>query len=211
MMKSFIIILSLLPVFTFANDISYDALNIDEFWNELYVDKYHTLYCAASGSAGQKVDITAIYPYQLIAQAKGCTGSATCAVAMYKTASKDLHNLWPTLRRYNQSRGNLPFKDIDGETPFFNNDGCDFEQDNAGVEPRNWAKGEIARTMLYMFWKYKLPHNGQLSLMVKWANKYKASAEERWRNQQITELQNNNNPFIEDAEMASIYGSLMLN
>lgn len=235
-MKLSVFLLVLMTATALANDTRHAAkdqqLIDDVFWSQLYTGKYHTLYCAVNKQrdkqSGNQVSVTQVYPAQWLAVKNGCGAQSkkgsNCAQDMYKRANTDLHNLWPALPRYKNSRGMLPFIEIPGEVMYFPRDKCDFEQvstntnqdknqnisqgNNQGVEPRDYAKGEIARAILYMLWKYQLPDHGMLPLMVKWANNYPVSTEEKWRNDKIKRLQGNTNPFIDNEDMPSLYLSI---
>lgn len=188
-MKKIILLLAALPSLTFANDNRYNSVRDNVFWPKLYNKNHHTLYCAVSRTAGEKVTVEHVYPASWIAEANGCEDRNSCDVEAYKQASSDLYNLWPALGRYNKSRGNKPFIEIEGENWRWPEDQCDYETSRAGVEPREWARGEIARSMLYMFKTYNLPDHGLTELMNKWDKQYPVSREEKWRNELIPDLQ----------------------
>ncbi|WDE13572.1 endonuclease [Thalassomonas haliotis] len=197
-MKCLPVILAIISVSSLANDSEYERVQDEIFWPKLYNQKYHTLSCAISKEAGQKVAVEHVYPAHWIAQANGCENRENCNTEAYKQASSDLHNLWPALSRYNNSRGKLPFIEIPGEVMRFPEDKCDFERRADGVEPRDYSNGEIARSFLYMIWKYNLPDHGLKPLVIKWTNKFPNSIEEQWRNIVIKIIQGNSNPFIND-------------
>ncbi len=197
------------PVLVIANtpdDNKDQEITNELFWPQLYNRNYHTLYCAVNKPPQAKVTITRLYPASWLEQAYGCNNKGYCNQAQYQYAKADLHNLWPALTRYHQARGQLPFMEIPGENMHFVEEQCDFEKGftgegpstasgitskrNAGIEPRDYAKGEIARSILYMLWKYRLPDHGMLPLMVKWANQYPVSHEEQWRNGAMIKLKN---------------------
>ncbi|WP_281556544.1 endonuclease [Thalassomonas sp. RHCl1] len=195
-MKFLPVILAVTSISNLANDSEYERVRDEIFWPQLYNQSYHTLYCAVSKEAGQKVTVEHIYPAHWIAQANGCESRKNCDTEAYKQVSSDLHNLWPALARYNSSRGKLPFIEIPGEVMRFPEDKCDFESSKNGVEPRDYAKGKIARSILYMIWKYQLPDHELELLMLKWANNYPSNDKEQWRNNKIEVIQGNKNPFV---------------
>lgn len=166
------------------------------FWQEFYNDKYHTLYCAIHKKPNAKSTVTHIYPTAWMANALNCADEAMCDFARFKDASADLHNLWPVEQKMLEMRRHYVFtekSDREGKKG-----DCNFVTYPRGVEPREWAKGEIARSMLYIIWKYRLPDYGQIPLMVKWAKAYPPNAEEKWRNEKVLKIQGNDNPFISD-------------
>ena len=179
-----------------ANMADYVHVRETLFWTKLYTERYHTLYCAAYKPKGTRTQVTHIYPMQWMARAMACSASTHCDYARFKEASSDLHNLWPVERRMHQKRGNLPFSLPRSPKDRGKLAQCNMLSYPDSVHPREWAKGEIARSMLYIIWKYQLPDYGQLPLMLKWATTYPPNDEELWRNQQIKKWQGNDNIFI---------------
>lgn len=172
------------------------------FWQKLYNDKYHTLYCAVHKEAGEKSTITHAFPVAWMANAMNCPEEAICDFARYRDATADLHNLWPVEEKMIEMRKHYAFTEsIDGAEG--KKSDCNFITYPKGVEPREWAKGEIARSVLYMLWKYRFPDYEQIPLMVKWANTYPPNAEEKWRNEKIKQIQRNENPFISNPRLVN--------
>lgn len=172
------------------------------FWDKLYTEKYHTLYCAKHHPAGAKVDIALVYSIDWIANAMNCPDTSDCPFARYKDAVADMHNWWPMEAKIDEVRKHYVF--AEGQTEQTKQGICHFKIHPLGVEPREWAKGEIARSVLHMLWKYRLPHYGQIPLMVEWAKKFPPNAEEKWRNEKIKELQGVENRFISDPTFIDI-------
>jgi deoxyribonuclease-1 len=192
----YLYLLTILSCCSFANDSTYNKIRDKVFWPVLYNKDYKTLYCAVTKHGGDKVTLEHVYPASWIASANGCQNRKTCDVDSYLKASSDLHNLWPALGRYKSSRGNLPFTELEGETQRFPEDQCDFERNKAGVEPRDWAKGEIARSFLYMVKTYNLPDHELTALMEKWSTIDPVSKVEKLRNELIHVIQGTGNEFI---------------
>ncbi len=88
-----------------------------------------------------------------------------------------------------------------GETNRRFTDIClDYERNSgfgAIVEPQDSAKGELARSLLYMSVSYDLPIRGSFDVLVDWHRNHPPSDEERWRNNLIEDLQGSRNPFID--------------
>ena len=178
-----------------------------QFWQELYTEPYHTLYCAIHKKPTEKSTVTHVYPLDWMAVAMNCPSVEACDFARFKDASSDLHNLWPIEKKMLSKRKHYVFLESNDSTSKGKKSDCNFITYDKGVEPREWAKGEIARSMLYIIWKYRLPDFEQIPLMVKWATTYPPNAEEKWRNQKIIQLQRNENPFISSPEkVAEIFG-----
>ena len=183
----------------YADDSEYEKIRDTIFWLKIYNSDYETLYCGVEMSSGSRVTVEHVYPASWIAKALGCKDRNSCSVQKYKEASSDLHNLWPAEKRYNSSRRDLRFGEIEGETPRFENSGCDFERTtgkNAVVEPRDEVKGVIARSFLYMVHWYDLPTNDLLPLMVQWHLEYPPTEKELKRHSLIEKIQSRTNPFI---------------
>lgn len=64
------------------------------------------------------------------------------------------------------------------------------------VEPRDAAKGDLARSILCMAITYGLPLRGMGPMLLRWHLNDPPDAHERWRNRRIYELQGTENPFI---------------
>lgn len=192
--KSLVLISIILPMISYANLSQYEHIKSSVFWQQLYNEDYHTLYCAVQKEAGQIESIAHAYPVAWMANAMRCSSEQECDFARYRDASADLHNLWPMVTQAEDIRRHYIF--LEGERSTGKAQDCNFTVYPKGIEPRDWAKGEIARSLLYIIWKYNLPDYEQLALLVKWHRKYPVNAEEKWRNNKIKEIQGNDNPFI---------------
>lgn len=184
-----------------AADSDKDELKYINFWQKLYDKDYETFYCGIEKKAGRKVAVGQVYPSSWIADAVGCKNTKECKSDKYRQASSDLHNLWPVLKKFNASRGDLKFGEIEGNKPRFKTPKCDFERSsgkNAVVEPRDEIKGQIARSYLYMIHWYDLPTHDLLPLMIKWNKKYPPTDAERKRQLWIEEYQDKVNEFIKE-------------
>jgi deoxyribonuclease-1 len=166
-----LIALMLTSAYSHANDSAYKKVRDTVFWLDIYNKDYETLYCGEPRSKWELVTVEHIYPASWIAKAVGCKSRKKCDVEKYLQASSDLHNLFPALKKFNSSRGNLPFGEIDGDTKRFENLNFDFERTtgkDAVVEPRDGVKGMIARSFLYMVHWYDLPSHNLLT----WSTKF---------------------------------------
>ncbi len=112
----------------------------------------------------------------------------------------DLYHLFPTDANANNSRGNYPFGIA--TTPY-QNDATNFPShlgSNNLYEPRDVHKGNVARAMMYFVIRYSDYANHfapQESNLRTWHNQYTPSAIEKKRNDDISLLQKNRNPFID--------------
>ncbi len=138
----------------------------------------------------------------------------------------DVHNLKPADASVNVSRSNKDFDN--GGTQHPEATDCYFTNDT--WEPRDGAKGDIARIILYMATRYEgengeldlevvdevntapTPTHGRLSTLLEWNMQDPPDAFERNRNNVIYSFQQNRNPFIDNPEFANlIWGSATAN
>lgn len=202
MIKLFAFLMLLLNQHAFANLANFVHVRETVFWDKLYNDKYHTLYCAIHKQSGEKSKITHAYPIAWMANAMNCPEETFCDFARYRDATSDLHNMWPIDEKMIDKRKHYAFMEKTADAEGKKTD-CNFITYPKGVEPREWSKGEIARSVLYVVWKYRFPDYDQIPLMVKWANTYPPNAEEKWRNEKIKQIQRNENPFISNPKLVN--------
>jgi len=199
---------------------NYDAARA-RFWS-VYRTGGTELYCRFkfdSGMAKQPtkqpkaLTVEHAYPADRIAEAfnfkdRNCGQSASAFTdAQCAAAVADLHNLWPANQSTNASRRDLRFTDLPGEA---NRNplkvGCpDFERtyNKQGVEdfvdPAPDARGDIARSLIYMSEVYNLPLDGAISdreLLLAWHEQDPPDDEERSREVVIRRLQGTWNPLV---------------
>lgn len=129
-------------------------------------------------------------------------GRNNCKVSHDKNAhfnimEGDMHNLQPAVGEVNADRSNFSFAEMKPE--FSQYGACEFKTDfkRRQVMPREEVKGVIARTYLYMNDRYQVPlSKRETDLIHKWNIAYPATEWECQRNEMITEIQGNDNPFI---------------
>lgn len=109
----------------------------------------------------------------------------------------DLHHLYPTNSTANSQRGNLPFGVVTGSTTW----SVGGSKKGGGVfEPRDVHKGAVARAMMYFVLRYQNYSNfltSQESILRKWHKDYQPTTIDKKRNQAISLLQKNRNPFVD--------------
>ncbi len=112
----------------------------------------------------------------------------------------DIHHLFPTKNSANSVRGNLRFGIVN--EPTWEVGGS--KKNSVRFEPRDNQKGISARAMLYFIIRYQ--NNSDLNLswftlqediLKEWSNNFPPEEQEIWRNQEIYNLQNNRNPFVD--------------
>jgi len=177
------------------------------FWSKLYIDnKGESLYCGLNRPFPQaeKESIEHVYAADWMAKHYGCS-DRNCDHPDYKRAEGDLHNLWPEIQRINSSRGKSLYNEIEPDHKRFPHLCDDYERSSksgdipAYVEPRELVKGNIARSIFYMYIEYGLPVPGDMKAMLKRWNRLDPPGEhEHWRNDFIFELQGTRNTFIDN-------------
>lgn len=124
------------------------------------------------------------------------------------TAKSDIHHLFPSDSRVNSARGNLPFGmvtgpdiDIYGSGDYISKRG----ESPAGrtvFEPPDVSKGDIARALFYLAVRYKLTiSDTEEAFLRDWHFQDVVSDEEMTRNDEISALQRNRNPFVDCPEL----------
>lgn len=176
------------------------------FWKELY-PKGHTLYCRAKISEAKHKDINVehVYPMAWVKNSLKCGTRKECRAnsRLFNEIEADLHNLYPSLAELNYERQAYRFGTVQGEERRFGPK-CDFEVSKRYrvAEPRSGIRGEIARAMFYMEYRYEslFLFKKQADILLKWHLKDLPSKEEYWRNDKIENIQGNRNPFIDNPE-----------
>jgi len=129
-------------------------------------------------------------------------------------AGTDAHHIRPSDVQINGTRGNLDFDN--GGNPVNNCPGCLVDGDS--FEPRDEAKGDVARMIFYMAVRYEggsgepdlevvdevntypNPEHGKLSTLLSWHILDPVDDFEKNRNEVVYTYQQNRNPFIDHPE-----------
>lgn len=176
------------------------------FWSQLYGQGGSTLYCgkAFTEESGQ-LKASPIYSSKQLKSSLRCITDRQCGIMnpRYVFMASDLHNLYPALTRVELVRRNAQFGELDDSVPSkFDDIGCDMKTSFQLVEPRDEAKGNIARAIFYMHQEYDLPLIGDLPMLQQWNRMDPPDAEEHARNEKIGALQGTRNRFIDDPALA---------
>ncbi|MDE5929628.1 MAG: endonuclease, partial [Muribaculaceae bacterium] len=143
------------------------------------------------------------------------------------SAYVDLNHLYPSEARANQAKSNYPLGTVDRTSSIkFDNGittvGYPVQGQGGGAgfvfEPDDEYKGDFARTYFYMVtcyqnltWSYTFMvnqntyptlNNWSANLLMKWHREDPVSEKETMRNEQVYQIQNNRNPFIDHPELA---------
>ena len=188
----------------------YDQIASSSFWGKLYPAGGWSLYCgykfAVSGKAagGQVINIEHIYPTSRMAEHAGCQNRMQCRESknpVFMRMEADLHNMYPAWQTVITHRYEFRYGLVSGEDWRF--DDCDFEWKSGIVEPRQIARGNIARAMLYMHSRYDIPvEKNALALFKVWNRIDAPSKQEKVRNDIIERLQGQRNPYIDRPSIA---------
>lgn len=175
------------------------------FWQNLYGNGGTTLYCAQP-FARESGTLTAspIYSSKQLKSSMRCVTDRQCTIMnpRYPYIVADLHNYYPALARVELVRRNAQFADLGDDIPSkFADIGCDLKTSFQLVEPRDEAKGNIARAIFYMHVEYGLPIVGLVPMYKAWHRMDPPDAEEKARNDKIETLQGTRNRFIDDPSL----------
>lgn len=115
-------------------------------------------------------------------------------------AQSDLHHLFPSDQEANNRRANLPFGEVVHELWRKGSSRLGTDRDgNMVFEPPEQHKGEVARALFYVAAVYGLPlPPTEEEVLRRWHRLDPVSEQERARNDVISTLQENRNPFIDD-------------
>ena len=188
---------------------SYDEVASHLFWNVLYAGGGESLYCGLRFNSpgitvgGEVLSIEHIYPVNRMLKFLKCNSRMQCHDSgnrKFAQMEADLHNLYPVLNNLNNAFYDSNYGEIEGED--WRLDGCDFERKHGLVEPREVARGNIARAMFYMHQVYGLPIDDDTLLILKsWNKSDPPSAPENERNDRIEKIQGHRNPYIDNPSL----------
>lgn len=184
----------------------YDYVVKHLFWGDLYSDGGWSFYCGyrfgSNGrtSDGKIMEVEHIYPVGAMLRYLNCDSRLQCYESgnrAFRKMEADMHNLYPAwedliVYRYEKNYGEVP-----GENWRFKD--CDFEWNSTVVEPRDIARGNVARAYFYMHHRYGLPISAaMLPLLKRWNHEDPPSSQEKYRNNRIEALQGVRNPYIDN-------------
>ncbi len=117
----------------------------------------------------------------------------------FRLMQADLYNLYPSIGAVNAARSNYRYTMLPGVPSSFGT--CQMKISGRAVEPPEYTRGVIARTMLYMqdaYPKYKMS-SSQAKLMAAWDKQHPVDAWECLRAERIEKIQGNANRFVKEA------------
>jgi deoxyribonuclease-1 len=178
------------------------------FWNQLYPAGGVSLYCGKEFTESHKsLMASPVYSSKQIKSALRCTSDQQCLESnpQYLYMQSDLHNLYPELTRVELARRGAQFGKLDSAIKSeFDDIGCNLKASYQIVEPRDEAKGNVARAIFYMHSEYALPIFGQVQLLKQWHQMDPPDAAEQARNDKIFNIQGNRNRFIDDPSQVEL-------
>ena len=123
-------------------------------------------------------------------------------------AESDLHHLFPSDKEANNRRANLPFGEVVQEVWRMGSSRLGTDQDgNVVFEPPDEHKGNVARALFYVAAVYGLPLPPAEERVLRcWHQLDPVSVAERARNDVVSTLQENRNPFIDDPGLVDRVG-----
>jgi deoxyribonuclease-1 len=188
----------------------YDYVIDNFFWGDLYAGGGWSLYCGYKFDRnrrtvhGRVVEVGHIYATEWVLEQVGCDSRLQCYESgnrRFLEIESDLHNMYPVWYELVLLRKALPFGEIGGEEWRF--DDCDFEWQADRAEPREIARGNIARALFYMHDTYGLRlEAGMLATLKEWHRRDPPSKQEIYRNDRIEALQGRRNPYIDNPALA---------
>ncbi len=175
------------------------------FWKQLYPGKVQSLYCGElfHGSQRRGYNVEHVFPMSWATNGLKCGKRKQCRQrsSTFNHIEADLHNLFPARVDVNKERSSHRFGIVSGEKREFGT--CDFEVDYRArvAEPAESVRGDVARAMFYMAYRYRehglVIFDKQAKLLIKWHQADPPSVEEKRRNQVIERIQGNRNHFID--------------
>ncbi|WXL26367.1 endonuclease [Ectopseudomonas mendocina] len=170
-------------------------------WSKIYEQGGKTLYCSSTFTSDvSQLKASPVYSAKQLKSALRCVTDRQCNIMnpRYVFIASDLHNYYPALSQVDQARSNAQFGTLDDSAQVsFAELGCEMKTSFKMVEPRDDAKGNVARALFYMHVEYDLPIPGDVATFKQWHEMDPPDADERLRNDKIEALQGSRNRFID--------------
>ncbi len=174
------------------------------FWGKLYSETHKSLYCEKTFHGRSGFNIEHVFAASWMKEAipkcsnknrKECRRLSP----RFNLMEADLHNMYPTVTTVNSARGSYIFTELDGE---YITESCPLEMGDRAVEPPEYAKGKVARAILYMTHEYNINLDKATNSpgferdLLNWHCAHPPTPTEIIRNDQIFNLQRTSNPFV---------------
>lgn len=201
-------LLALLPPITGADEDQVER----QLLGQVYARGGNTLYCRESFEPGDRLKLDFIYRERQMMDHFNCITTRQClAKPEFQQAFNDLHNVYPVLRSVELDRRRTLFGDLpDNVAPASEN--CPYRLSFQTFSPPDYAKGNVARAMLYMHQQHDLPLIGTLEMYQRWNRLDPPDEAEEARNSAIARVTGKRNAFIDDPDRAeNVEGTLRRN
>lgn len=163
----------------------------------VYPNGGKTLYCQTPFASSSQVRIDFIYSKTDLLEHFSCFTTEMCEKKPeFSRAYNDLHNIYPVDLQSLIARGGANFAELASIQP--KDPACPIRTSYQTFEPPDYAKGNVARAMVYMTETYHLPIRGSLAMYQHWSKLDPPDQEEVRRNRTIKALQGLGNPYIEN-------------
>ncbi|GEM_PF-407527 len=165
---------------------------------QVYDQGGQTLFCQAPFEPDDDIQLNRIYREQQIREQFDCISRGQCENReAYRNAISDPHNFYPVQRRVDVDRRGTQFGDLREDIEVAS-DNCPYQLSFQTFDPPKYARGNVARAMLYMHVIHELPLIGSLEMYQRWSRLDPPDDEERTRNEAIKAMTGRGNPFIEN-------------
>ena len=150
------------------------------------------------------------FGHQLQCWQKGGRKNCSNQDATFTKMEADLHNLVPAIGEVNGDRSNFRFSQWNAQATQYGLCSMVIDFKDKKAEPPARARGQIARTYLYMQQTYQLKiASSQLKLFKAWDKTYPVDTIECKRDQAIADSQGNHNPFVQQQCQQQGFGQPM--
>lgn len=165
---------------------------------QIYPHGGQTLYCHTHFAPNSDVRADFIYTKSDLLDYYDCITVDMCANnADFQRAYNDLHNIYPVDLKAVLARSGALYGPVPDSAPLASQQ-CPWRTSFQTFDPPDYAKGNVARAMVYMSEHYGLPMRGALVTYIKWNRLDPPDQEELDRNKAIKVLQGTSNPYVEN-------------
>lgn len=150
----------------------------------------------------KRIEIEHIVAASSLGQQRQCWqdgGRKNCNATdpVFNAMEANLHNLSPVIGEVNGDRSNYNHGMVANKQPMYGKCPSSTDFKNRVFEPRDEAKGLVARVHFYMADRYNLRLSTQQQrVLMAWDKQFPVTAWERERNSRIAKIQGHNNPFV---------------
>ncbi len=170
--------------------------------DQVYDQGGKTLVCRAPFKQGEDVKLARLYRQEQILDQFDCVSRSQCQNREdYRAAVSDPHNIYPVKSQVDLDRRGTGFGDLREDIEVAGED-CPYQLSFQTFDPPEYARGNIARAMLYMHLAHNLPLGGSLDMYQRWSRQDPPDEAESRRNQAIKAMTGEGNVFIDNPEKA---------